>query len=566
MNTRKGTDPFLSRQSGVTARAKNGSVLILFLLLAACAPEDEAIRVPVGSVAVGGATGTELAANQILRKGNGTEPESLDPHRAEGVTASNTLRDLFEGLVTEAPDGHLIPGAAASWTVSDDGRVYTFKLQPEGRWSNGDPVTADDFVFSLRRSADPATLSEYSAILYPIENAEAVVNGQLPPGQLGVRAIDGRTLEIRLHSPTPYFLGLLTHASTYPVHPPSVREHGERFSRPGNLVSNGAYRLQEWRVQSHIRLVRNLNYRDDAATTINEVWYYPIENAESELARYRASELDMTYTLPGRQIPWLRQNLPEELRIAPYLGSYVYGFNTREPPFAGNRPLRLALSMALDRQILTEKIAGAGEIAAYTWVPPVSGYRAQNPEWAAWTQARRNDAARRYYAEAGYSDQNPLRVQLLHNTDINHRRLAVAMAAMWREVLGVQTEIVNQEWQVFLQTRRSRFDTQVFRYGWIGDYDDPYTFAEILESKHGLNDMSYDNLRYDALLAQAAREADPAGRMRLLEEAERIMLDDMPLIPMYYYVSKKLLKPWVAGYEDNIMDHHHSRYFRILKH
>lgn len=549
----------------MTTRTATG---LLLLLLAACAPwDDEADPAPNrGTVAVGGTSGTELAATQILRKGNGTEPESMDPHRAEGVTAANTLRDLFEGLVTEAADGSLIPGAAESWTVSEDGRIYTFTLRADGRWSNGDPLTAEDFVFSLRRSADPATLSEYSAILYPLENAEAVVNGQLPPEKLGVRAIDARTLEIRLHSPTPYFLGLLTHASTYPVHPPSVREHGDRFSRPGNLVSNGAYRLQEWRVQSHIRLVRNSNYWDDANTTINEVWYYPIENAESELARYRAGELDMTYTLPARQIQSLRRNLPLELRIAPYLGSYVYGFNTREPPFAGNRPLRQALSLALDRQVLTEKIAGAGEIAAYTWVPPVTGYEPQIPEWASWTQAEREDAARRYYAEAGFSDEKPLRVQLLHNTDINHRRLAVAMTAMWREVLGVQTEIVNQEWQVFLQTRRQRFDTQVFRYGWIGDYNDPFTFAEILESKHGLNDMSYDNPRYDELLSMAAREADPAARMALLEEAERVMLDDMPLIPVYYYVSKKLIKPWVAGYEDNIMDHHHSRHLRILKH
>ncbi len=549
----------------MTTRTATG---LLLLLLAACAPwDDEPDPAPNrGDVAVGGASGTELATTQILRKGNGTEPESMDPHRAEGVTAANTLRDLFEGLVTEAADGSLIPGAAGSWTVSEDGRIYTFTLRADGRWSNSDPLTAGDFVFSLRRSADPATLSEYSAILYPLENAEAVVNGQLPPEELGVRAIDARTLEIRLHSPTPYFLGLLTHASTYPVHPPSVREHGDRFSRPGNLVSNGAYRLQEWRVQSHIRLVRNSNYWDDGNTTINEVWYYPVENAESELARYRAGELDMTYTLPARQIQSLRRNLPLELRIAPYLGSYVYGFNTREPPFAGNRPLRQALSLALDRQVLTGKIAGAGEIAAYTWVPPVTGYRPQIPEWASWTQAEREEAARRYYAEAGYSDDNPLRVQLLHNTDINHRRLAVAMAAMWREVLGLQTEIVNQEWQVFLQTRRQRFDTQVFRYGWIGDYNDPFTFAEILESKHGLNDMSYDNPRYDELLSRAAREADPAARMALLEEAERVMLDDMPVIPMYYYVSKKLIKPWVAGYEDNIMDHHHTRHLRILKH
>ena len=535
--------------------------------LAACSQPGDEPLVPVArTVQVGGPSGQELAAVQILRKGNGAEPESLDPHRAEGVTAANTLRDLFEGLVTEAPDGALIPGAAASWTVSEDGRVYTFRLQPNGRWSNGDPVVAEDFVFGLRRSADPATLSEYSAILYPIDNAYEVVNGTLPVDQLGVRAIDDRTLEIRLHSPTPYFLGLLTHSSTYPVHQPSLRQFGDKFARPGNLVSNGAYRLKAWVVQSYIQIVRNPYYWDNAQTVINEVWYYPVENAESELNRYRADEFDMTETLPSRQIPWLRRNLPAELHIAPYLGSYVYGFNTSQPPFKDNIPLRKALAMALDRDILVSKITGAGEIAAYAWVPPVTGYRIQNPAWASWTQEQRNAEARRLFKQAGYSREHPLRVQLLHNTEINHRRLAVAMAAMWRDVLGVETEILNQEWQVFLQTRRTKIDTQVFRYGWIGDYNDPYTFAEILESKHGLNDMVYNNPRYDELLLEASREADPGKRMALLEEAERVMLDDMPVLPMYYYVSKKLVKPWVAGYMDNIMDHHHSRHFRILRH
>ncbi|MCL4780123.1 MAG: peptide ABC transporter substrate-binding protein [Gammaproteobacteria bacterium] len=535
------------------------------LLSAACAPRD-AGPAPVSTTRVGGASGTELAAVQILRRGNGTEPESLDPHRAEGVTAANVLRDLFEGLVTEAPDGTLIPGAAESWTVSADGLVYTFRLQADGRWSNGDPVTAEDFVYGLRRSADPATLSEYSAILYPLENAAEVVAGTLPPDRLGVRAIDAQTLELRLHSPTPYLLGLLTHASTYPVHRQSVEQHGARFARPGNLVSNGPFRLGEWVVQSHIRLLRNTYYRDDAHTTLDEVWYYPVDNAEAELNRYRAGQFDMTETVPARQIPWLRQNLPDELHIAPYLGSYVFGFNTTQPPFRDAPKLRKALALALDREILTSKISGAGELPAYSWVPPVSGYTQQLPDWARWTQAERNAEAQRLYSSAGYSASRPLRMQLLYNTEGNHRRLAVAMAAMWREVLGVETELLNQEWQVFLQTRRSRIDTQLFRYGWIGDYNDPYTFAEILESRHGLNDMGYSNPRYDALLAAAAREADPVRRMDTLAEAERVMLEDMPIIPLYFYVSKKMVKPWVAGLEPNIMDHHHSRHLRILKH
>jgi oligopeptide transport system substrate-binding protein len=537
------------------------------VLAAGCSRPGEEAALPVPQeIVVGGATGQELATEQVFHAANGAEPESLDPHRITGVTASNVLRDLYEGLVDEAADGSLIPGAAASWTISDDGRVYTFHLQPEGRWSNGDPVTAEDFVFGLRRSADPKTLSEYSAILYPIENAEAVVSGTLPPERLGVRAVDGHTLQIRLHSPTPYLLGLLTHSSTYPVHRPSIEKFGERFARPGNLVGNGAFRLESWVVQSHIHLVRNKYFWDNPRTTLDEVWYYPVESAESELNRYRADEFDLTYTLPNRQIPWLRKNLPRELRIAPYLGSYVYGFNTTRPPFKDNVPLRKALAMALDRDVIVNKITGAGEIAAYGWVPPVTGYKSQQPKWAHWTQEQRNAEARRLYAEAGYSAEKPLHVELMHNTEINHRRLAVVMAAMWRDVLGVETEIISQEWQVFIQTRRTRFDTQVFRFGWVGDYNDPYTFAELLHSAHGINDMGYNNPRYDDLLARASREADAAKRMALLEEAERVMLDDMPILPMYFYVTKRMVKPWVAGYEDNIMDHHQSRFVRILKH
>jgi len=540
---------------------------LMVLVAAGCSRPGEEAALPVPrTVQVGGTTGQELAAVQVLHAANGAEPETLDPHRATGVTASNVQRDIYEGLVTEAADGSLIPGAARSWTISDDGRVYTFRLRADGRWSNGDPVTAEDFVFGFRRSADPATLSEYSAILYPLENAEAVVNGQLPPDQLGVRAIDEHTLELRLHSPTPYLLGLLTHSSTYAVHRPSLQKFGARFAQPPNLVGNGAFRLEGWVVQSHIHLVRNTHYWDNANTTLDEVWYYPVENADSELNRYRANEFDLTYTLPNRQIPWLRKNLPKELRISPYLASYFYGFNTSQPPFKDNIPLRKALSMAIDRDILMNKVSGAGEIAAYGWVPPVTGYKNQQPEWASWTQEQRNAEARRLYALAGYSADKPLRFQLMYNTEINHRRLAVAMAAMWREVLGAETEILNQEWRVFIQTRRSRIDTQLFRHGWVGDYNDPYTFAEILLSSHGINDMVYSNPRYDELLGRASREADPAVRMALLEEAERVMLDDMPILPLYFYVSKRVVKPWVVGYVDNIADHHLSRHVRILKH
>lgn len=542
-------------------------VAALSLAVFACSrPEDSADLVTPVSVPVGGATGQELAAEQVLRRGNGTEPESLDPHRSEGVPASTILRDLYEGLLSADAAGRLIPGAAERWTISQDGKVYTFTLRRDGRWSNGEPVTAADFEFALKRSADPATLSEYSAILAPIENAEAVVAGQLPPAKLGVRALNDRTLEIRLRAPTPYLLGLLTHSSTYAVHRPSVAKYGSEFARPGRMITNGAYTMAEWVVQSHVKAVRNKFYWNDRNTVIDEVWYFPVENADSELNRYRAGEIDMTETVPARRVQWLKKNLPRELHIAPYLGSYVFGFNTQQPPFQNNRNLRLALSMAIDRDVLTEKISTAGEIPSYAWVPPIPGYESPVPEWAGWSQQQREDEARRLYAAAGYSRENPLRTELMYNTEINHKRICAAMQAMWREVLGAEITLVNKEWQIFLQDRRARIETRAFRYGWIGDYEDPFTFAEILHSQHGLNDMGYNNPRYDELLSLAGNEADPKRRFAYLRDAERIMLDDMPIIPVYYYVSKQLVRPWVAGFESNILDHHRSQQLRILKH
>ncbi len=496
---------------------------------------------------------------KVLRKGNSAEPQTLDPHKAEGVPSSNVLRDLFEGLTTTAPDGTVVPGAAERWTISDDGRLYTFYIRADARWSDGSPVTAADFEYGLKRSADPATLSKYSQILAPIENAEAVVRGELPADALGVRALDERTLEIRLKGPTPYFLGLLTHSTTYPVNRANVERDGDRFSRPGVLVSNGAYRLVEWTVQSHIRLERNTHYWNNAATRIDAVTYFPLENQSTELKRYRAGELDWTYELPNRQIDWLRKNLADDLRISPYLGVYYYGFNVTRPPFKDNPGLRRALAMTIDRETITERVTGVGEIPAYGFVPPVSDYTGQRVEWADWPREQRLAEARRLYAEAGYSQDKPLEISLMYNTNENHKAIAVAVASMWKRHLGVEVSLLNQEWKVFLKTRKQKIDTQVFRAGWIGDYNDPNTFAELMHSANGLNDPGYVNPRYDELVDGAAVEVDRERRRGMLEEAEAELLRDLPIAPIYFYVTKRLVKPYVVGYEDNIMNHHYTK-------
>jgi len=518
------------------------------------------------AVPIGGESGTELAARQVLHRGNGAEPQSLDPHKSEGVPEAHLQRDLYEGLTSDSGIDGLEPGAASSWQISEDGLVYVFEMREDGRWSNGDPVTAHDFVYGLRRSVDPATLSNYSIMLRPILNAEQIIAGELPPEALGVRAIDDMTLEIRLNGPTPYFLGVLNHSASYPVHRPSVEEYGDRWARPGRLVSNGAYRLRDWVMQSHIVLERNEHYWDNGNTTIDEVWYYPIENQSTELQRYRADALDMTFDLPFRQLSWIRANLSDDLVISEYLGIYYFGLNVTREPFKDNPELRMALNLAVDREILTRQVTTAGEIPAYGWVPNTANYTQYVPEWANWTQEERVAEARRLYAAAGYSTERPLRLQILYNTHENHRTVAVAVSSMWNEALGIETELVNEEWKVYLETRRLKENTQVFRAGWIGDYNDAFNFAEIMHSDSGLNDSGWKNAEYDALLAQAAAESDMEKRALHLGQAERILIHEAPLIPLYFYVTKRLVKPWVGNYTPHIQDFILTKDLKILAH
>ncbi len=521
-------------------------------LLAGCEPEP-------------GPRGEPLRPGvQILHRGNGAEPGSLDPHRSVGGPAAGIERDLYEGLVSTSPDGAPTSGVAASWEVSADGLSWTFHLRPNARWSNGDPVTAEDFQFSFRRAVAPATASDYAGILAPVRNARAVIAGRLPPAELGVEALDRNTLRIGLEGPTPFFLELLTHPMTFPVHRESLRTHGDRFTRPGNLVSNGPFYLAEWVVGSHIKLARNHNYWDTRNVAIDEVFYYPTANESAELARYRAGELDWTYHVPHQQLGWIRRNLGDELTTSPRLAVSYLGINVTRPPFADSAGLRRALSMAIDRELIVRSVTGGGEIPAYGWVPPLDGYEPQVPEWAGWTRRRQLAKARMLYEAAGYDSRHAPRIEIAYASGPNSQRLAVAIAAMWKEALGVQATLKAEEFKVFLRSRSDLSSSSVFRSAWAADYRDVYSFASVLHSGSGLSDTGWSSERYDALLAASLKTGDQQRRMELLEEAERVLLEEQPVIPLYYFVTTRLVKPWVRGWEPNLMDIHPSRHFYLV--
>ena len=544
---------------------KNTAALMALLLIVGCGEQDKAGQATESGEIYGGDSGIELAKEQVFRKNNGAEPGTLDPHRAEGVPASNILRDLFEGLVVELPNGEYIPGVAESWTVSEDSKRYVFKIRKNAKWSNGDAFTAYDYVYSFKRSVDPKTLSNYSSMLYPIKNARAIVMGEASPEQLGVYSEDENTLVVELEKPTPYFLSLLTHSTTYPVHQESIERLGKLFTRPGNLVSNGAFKLEEWRVQSHIKIIKNEQYWDNENTTLEATYYYSLDDANSALKRYRANELDFTDTIPLEQLTLIKNRMADEYRVAPYFGSYYYGFNNTKAPFKNNPKLRTALNMAIDRDILVNIVIGAGQIPAYSFVPPVKTFQPIEPEWSTWSKEKREAEALRLYQEAGYSKDKPLEVEILYNTSENHKKVALAVAAMWKQALGAKTILRNQEWKVFLDTRRMQNETQIFRAGWIGDYDDPYTFSQMLHAENEMNHPGYNSKEYNRLVDLAATKNAGEDRLNDLRAAERVLTKDLPIIPLYFYVSQHMIKPWVIGLEDNVMDHHYSKYVKILK-
>lgn len=498
------------------------------------------------------------AGKLCFETGNSSDPVSLDPHKITAVSESRVVGDMLIGLMQTDPNGKPIPGMATSWETSPDGLTWTFHLR-DAVWSDGMPVTAEDFAFALRRILMPETAAEYASLLYFLKNGQAVNAGKMPPSALGVRAIDGRTLELRLEHPAPYLLELAKHQTMAPVPKHVVEKWGEKWSDPAHFVSNGPYRLRSWALQKSIVVDKNPKFWDADKVCFDRVTYYPTEDVISAGRQILRGELDAETRAPaaymrdpGTRAPFIRTHT--------YLGLYYLFFNATAPKFKDPR-IRQALSMAVDREFVTDGISkGYGLTPAYTFVPPgVANYTpAPKPVWASWTMEQRQAEARRLLAAAGFGPKSPLRLELKSGT-LEGTATSAAIQSDWAAI-GVKAQVAGSEFQVALQSFRMK-DFDMGFTGWIADYNDAMAFLYLLDSQTGaMNYGGYANPRFDALLAAANNEPDLKAREAILREAESLMLNDVPVAPVYFASNQNLVSPRVTGWIDNIVDQHPTRF------
>ncbi|PIY73118.1 MAG: ABC transporter substrate-binding protein [Rhodobacterales bacterium CG_4_10_14_0_8_um_filter_70_9] len=510
--------------------------------------------------------GAELATAQtVLVRGNDTDPATLDHHKTSTVAEANLLRDLYEGLVAEDAGGKVIPGAAQSWEISEDGLTYTFSLRPDAKWSNGDPVSAEDFLFAFRRIMTPATAAGYASVLFPIANAEAITKGEMAPEALGVAAPAPQTLVVTLNAPTPYFLELLTHQTGMPLHRASVEQFGDAFTRPGNLVSNGAFSLESFVPNDKIVMKKNPYFHDAGNVRIDEIQYVPFEDRSACLRRFEAGEVQICSDVPAEQMAYMKKNYPNNLRIAPYLGTYYLPIKVKKEKFADAR-VRQALSMLIDRDFIAEEVWQGTMIPAYGLVPPGIANYVATPvklDYAAMDMLDREDAALALFKAAGV-DPATLSVQLSYNSSENHKNTMASIADMLSRV-GISASLNEMEGTGYFNYLRDDGDFDIARAGWIGDYSDPQNFLFLNESNVSFNYSGWSNEGYDAKMRAAAETTDLDARAALLAEAERMFLDEMPMIPILFYSSRALVADTVSGWEDNLLDNHATRWLSLSK-
>jgi oligopeptide transport system substrate-binding protein len=506
-----------------------------------------------------------VQSQSVYHRGNSADPETLDLHKTSTNYEAHLLRDLYEGLVIHDAEGKVVPGVAESWTVSPDNKVYTFKLRPNAKWSNGDAVTASDFVFSFRRILNPATGAKYAKILYPLSNAETINKGtEQDITQLGASAPNDTTLVLTLGDPAPYMLELLTHQTTLPLHPATTLKFPNDFTRPENWVSNGAYVLREWTPGSHIKMTKNAAFHAAATVAVETVMFYPTKDTAAAMRRFEAGELHSNDDIPADQVKALRAKFGDQVKVSPYLGTYYLAVNTSKAPFSDVR-VRQALSMAIDREFIADQIWSNTMLPGYTFVPPgIGNYGVPAaPDYQTLSPIEREDRAKALLKAAGFGGGKPLKVELRYNMTDNNKATVVAIANLWKQI-GIETTFVSTDAKTHFAHLRDGGDFDVARAGWIGDYSDPQNFLFLVESDNsGFNSAKYKNPDFDALMKQAAREGDLKVRAGLLLEAEKIFTRDLPFIPVLFYSSKNIVSSKVGGWQPNLRDAHASRFITL---
>lgn len=511
--------------------------------------------------------GAHLAATQTLVVNLGAEVPTLDPQKSEESAADNALMNLLEGLVGTDMNGAITPGVASRWE-NPTPTVWIFHLRPEARWSDGSPVTAQDFVYSWQRLGDPKLASPYASYLQDLQIARAqeVLSGKQPVSALGIKALDAHTFQVTLTTPIPYFVSMLTRSSLMPVQQATVERFGDQWTQPQHFVGNGPYRLKNWVVNEKIVLERNPQYWHNSATVIEQGTLLPISSEVADINRYRSGEIDITNNaIPPQLFAKLKQDLGSQVHVNPFLCTFYYELNNQKPPFNDPR-VRAALKLTLDREVIAEKIMGQGQIPAYGFTPPFTqGAQFTPPAWASWSAEQRYQEARKLLAAAGYHAGNPLRFSLLYNTSDQNKQQAIAAASMWQKNLGAQVELQNQEWKTMLDSRH-RGEYEIARATWCGDYNEPSAFLNIMLASNSNNTAFYRSAAFDQWMSQALHSTDATTRHTTYQQAETQLDSDSALIPVYYRVSPRLISPAVGGYSGkDPLDYIQLKYLYKLK-
>jgi len=479
---------------------------------------------------------------------------------AEDTFSFPVLRDLYEGLTAQDRNGKIVPGAAESWTIDETGTVYTFLLRPKAKWSDGDPTIATEFVQGFRRAVDPQTASGSSALLAVIKGASDIIAGRKKVTDLGVTAIGESTVRIELEHPAPFVLQILSEPIAAPTHSHANADIRTAGSADKTKVSNGAYTLVSRIPGSYIELARNPNYWNASNVLIERVRYVNAESEATEIREYVAGQVDMTSTIPAPDLDRITQDHSAEIQTAPILGTLYLALDVSEPPLRDNRDLRQALSMAVDRDLISEHVT-LGVTPAYTFVAKgITGYNPPAYEWSEWPRERQIAYARALFAHSGYSAKKPLHLTLYFNSGESIQRIMIAIAASWKQNLGVSTDLVSDEFRVFLAGRKDRSRWDVARLGWYADYNDPASFLEVFSRNNIQNDPGYMSSEFNTLIDAARIEPNPVRRILLLQKSEAVLLNDYPIIPVYFYTARRLVKPYLGGAEITPLNHTYSKH------